>query len=78
MVTPCFVGQQKRHYQISLITIPVHQISIKPRASSAIADITLTISSVQPRITASTTVKVLSAKIDVEVKLDLEVNQLSS
>ena len=54
------------------------KITILPRVSSIIADITLTISSVQPRITASTTLKVLSAKIDVEVKLDLEVNQLSS
>ena len=36
-------------------------------------DVTLTISSVDPRVTASTTIKVLSAKVDVEVKIDLQV-----
>ena len=40
-------------------------------------DLTLTISSVQPRVTATTTVKVLSAKVDVEVKLDLEVSHIA-
>ena len=36
-------------------------------------DVTITISSVDPRVTASTTIKVLSAKVDVEVKIDLQV-----
>eukprot|EP00596_Hydrurales_sp_CCMP1899_P005977 CAMPEP_0119034586 /NCGR_PEP_ID=MMETSP1177-20130426/1576_1 /TAXON_ID=2985 /ORGANISM="Ochromonas sp, Strain CCMP1899" /LENGTH=208 /DNA_ID=CAMNT_0006992111 /DNA_START=149 /DNA_END=775 /DNA_ORIENTATION=+ len=37
-----------------------------------ITDLSLTISSVNPRVTAATTIKIASAKIDVEVKLELE------